>query len=476
MSMRAPIEAVKRGLRIGKRRDTATHMVDEDRSEVARLWTGMSRGKDDRIPAPIASVSVGTAGLKRARKWLNAMYAAGCGDRVQSVVLYDCNRTSIERWEQTQSERTAAIAVMPRYLPMSEGFLRNHAAFQEHRVPIERDLEMMVERMTDLSHEAGTYPQLIIEWVGFGGHAQLSYLLHDIVQKQFPNATYLPIFCLPDERVLERSMREVIWEQAMEAHGGRMSLLTDNAMTNDVEMLDSRLAIALAAVESAYKASPEVGTLAETAGMLGMQKAAWLGVAEQHIPIRVDDGKLIMGRDESTLHDIKAMIWDMAGRKGHNFTLAEHSPHDRHAEQRIYVSVPISRDDIMNLRTDLLDQLRREDFEAAYPATKVQFAPANYRFRERHNAVNAHVTKIFNAGNEPQPSLERILQEDYVIARRNRNWIQTRGQSVIDAEENDQREPDLDTVALNGASAGHDGAGAEGTARSLETAYERDRG
>ena len=449
MDLRVPIPMTKRTMRIGRRQhNAATHMVDADQSEPAKLWRGMSKSRDDRIPAPIASVSVGTAGLKRARKWLNAMYAAGCGDRVQSVVLYDCNRTSIERWEESQSERTRELTVLPKHLPMSEGFLRNHAAFQEHRVPIERDLEQMVERMTDLSHRAGTYPQLIIEWIGFGGHAQLSYLMHDIVQRQFPNATYLPIFCLPDERVLERSMREVIWEQAMEAHGNRMSILTDNATSNDVEMLDSRLALALAAVEAAYKASPEVGTLAELAGMMGMTHASWLGVAELHIPIRVEEDRLVMGRDESTLHDIKAMIWEMAGRKSQNYALAEHGPHDRHAEQQIYVSMPVAREHILDIRADILDQLRREEFEAAYPATKVRFAPANYRFRERDTAVNAHVTKIFNAGTGPQPSLERILDENYTRDRRARNWIKTKGQSIIEAEESGA--PEVPAPSTNG--------------------------
>ena len=437
MKLEVPIPLTKRRLRLlGRRqRGAATHMVDADVSEPAKLWSGMHRGKDDRIPAPIASIAVGTAGLKRSRKWLNAMYSAGCADRIQSVLIYDCNRTSIEKWEESQSDQTAEVTVLPRHLPMSEGFLRNHAAFQEHRVPIERDLEAMVERMTDLSHRAGTYPQVIIEWIGFGGHAQLSYLMHDIVQARFPNATYLPIFCLPDEKVLERSMREVIWEQALAAHGHRMAILTDNAMTNDVETLDSRLAVALAAVEAAYKASPEVGTLAELTGMMGMTGSAWLGVAERNLPIRVEDGQLIMGRDESTLHDIKAMIWDVAGRKGGNYTLAKHGPHDRHCEQQIYVSMPLARDHILDIRADILDQLRREEFEAAYPATKVRFAPANYRFKEREDAANAHVTKIFNAGSGPQPSLERILRPGYVMETSRRNWIATKGQAIIEADE-----------------------------------------
>ena len=435
MNVKVRIPLTKGRLAIGRReREAKTHLVDEEVRTPGRLWTGLARSKDDRIPAPIASVAVGTAGLKRARKWLNAMYACGCGDRVQSVVLYDCNRTSIEQWEQTQSPRTKDIAVTPGYLPLSEGFLRNNRAFEEHRVQIERDLEQMVERMTELSHAAGTYPQLIIEWVGFGGHARLSYLMHEIVQRQFPSATYLPIFCLPDEKLLEQSMREGVWEQAMAVHGKRTSILTDNATAHDVEILDTRLGIALAAVEAAYKASPEVGTLAELAGMMSMADCPWLGVAERNLPIRVENNELVTGRDESTLHDIKGMVWSIAGEEGGDFSLAKHSPHDRRTAQRIYVSIPVSRDAILEVRADLLDQLRREDFEAAYPGTKVCFAPANYRFREREDVVNAHVTKIYNVGAEPQPCLERILNEDYVAERPVSAWMVTRGQTIIDRD------------------------------------------
>ena len=111
-------------LNIGrKQKATKTYIVEDDNDQAGPLYDGIAHGGDDRLPAPIASVSVGTAGLKRSRKWLNAMYAAGCGDRVQSLLVYDCNRTSIELWQSAQSDKTEQITVLPGYLPLSEGFL-----------------------------------------------------------------------------------------------------------------------------------------------------------------------------------------------------------------------------------------------------------------------------------------------------------------------------------------------------------------
>ena len=430
-----PVPFRKEKWRIGGRSDDAqTHIIGQDNDRTAPLYDGIAQGGDDRLPAPIASVSVGTAGLKRSRKWLNTMYAAGCADRIQSLLVYDCNRTSIELWQSTQSERTREITVLPSHLPLSEGFLRRTEAFQAHYGSIEKDLETMVERMTDLSHQAGTYPQVILEWIGFGGHANLSYLMHQIVEKKFPGATFLPIFCLPNERVMEKNMREGIWEKAVKTHGERLSILTDNAVSaNDYEQLDTRLAIALAAVESAYKSAPESGTLAEIAGMMGMTASTWLGVAEHSMPIRVEGNQLIVGKDDNTLHGVKALIWNIAAPEATQYHLANHGATSLDTEQRIYVSLPVQREQLLEIRNDVMDQLRREEFEAAYPGTKVQFAPANYRYRERPGIANAHVSKIFAAGPGPQPSLQRILNPAYQTDARHRSLVPTKGQAVIDA-------------------------------------------
>ena len=426
-------------IRIGKRDESAkTYLVEPEDDSAGQIFSGLTKGREDKLPAPIASISVGSAGLKRSRKWLNAMYAAGCTDRIQSVLIYDCNQTTIADWATTQSERSAAFTVLPMHVMLSDGFIRNAESFQTHYATIEKDLERMVDDMADLSHEAGTYPQIILEWLGFGGHAQLSYMLHDIVEDRFPNATFLPIYCLPDENVLETKMREYLWDKAMQTQGQRVGVLTDNASTKDFSQLDSKLAVALAAVESGYKATPEGGTLAELTGMMSQTNSRWLGVAEHSLPLRIEDNQLVVGRDENTLHEIKTMIWNMAAPDSHQYHLADHTTGTRDIQQRIYVAIPVPRDIIMDTRNEILDQLRREDFDAAYPGTRVIFAPANFRQTSRDGTANAHVTKIFEAGDDSQPSLRRILEPGYQCRRRRGGLVVTRGMALLQAEETER--------------------------------------
>ena len=45
----------------------------------------------ERDPAPIVSLSVGSAGMKRTALWTQKMRALGCDTRIQSLVVYDCN-------------------------------------------------------------------------------------------------------------------------------------------------------------------------------------------------------------------------------------------------------------------------------------------------------------------------------------------------------------------------------------------------
>ena len=47
----------------------------------------------ERDPAPIVSLSVGSAGMKRTALWTQKMRALGCDTRIQSLVVYDCYAT-----------------------------------------------------------------------------------------------------------------------------------------------------------------------------------------------------------------------------------------------------------------------------------------------------------------------------------------------------------------------------------------------
>ena len=240
----------------------------------------------DREPAPIVSVSVGSAGMRRTALWRRKMDNLGCAGRIQSMVAYDCNLTNIQEWvKAATASGVIDKCIIPSYLPFSEGFLRQPNFFIDHYGPIERDLEIMTDAMEQKASEAGVRPQLILEWIGFGGHARISYLFHEMLTERFPGARILPVYCIPDDRVLEQNIREYrLWEEAQEIIGAAPSVVTDNRCASNLRTLDERVATALAAAEACYRFRPEYGTMAETASTFALHGSRWLGLQITDIP------------------------------------------------------------------------------------------------------------------------------------------------------------------------------------------------
>ena len=417
--------------------DHQTRLVQRDQYRIAPVYTKTTAGGEHRPPAPIASISVGTAGLRRNRRFVQNMSRAGCTDRIQSIFVYDCNQRNIQLWRETQSDHTRDITMLPNYLPLSEGFLRRTDRFHldGHYPSIERDVEEMADELVHAASLAGNSPQLIIEWFGFGGHAQLTRLIHDIIEDRFPNATFLPVWCIPNEGVLESMMRNQVLEEAIQANQHRMNVLTDNAISHKIANIDERIAIALTGIESAYKANPEFGTLAEITNMFSLAGGHWLGIAETHVPLRTTSNSIIMGKDDNALLSIKGAIWDIADVDNRQHELGHYASPDIAAEQRIVVAVPLDHEHIDELRDDLMDQLRREKFDHAYPNTKIGWAPANFLWSEKSepepSICYAHITKLFNLGSAPQPTIERVLHPESPMAHLQDGPIMTRGHQIL---------------------------------------------
>lgn len=294
------------------------------------------------VPAPICSVSVGTAGMARNALWARKMGAVGCSDRVQSLVAYDYNRTGVNGWlRSVEKYGLSEISVVPSYLPLSEGFLRRPDDYERHAGPIERDMEQMVDRMQYLADRAWSRPQVIVLWLGFGGHARLSFLMFEQVVAAFPNAQVLPVFCMPDERVLEANIRDYgLWEEACEVMGDdRLVLITDNRVASDLSVLDERVAVGLAAVEAAFRFRASAGTLAEVVSVFGQAGNRWLALDTAEVPYRVRRGPIqsrrgvrraadaggresLEGRSDVAneqlmammAHAVKEQIWEIADR------------------------------------------------------------------------------------------------------------------------------------------------------------------
>ena len=84
----------------------------------------------DGTPPPIVSIAVGTAGYKRSWRWARRMGEAGVLDRVQSLMMYDCNQGTIDSIDtETRSMRRVRggqlPVIIPGFLPKVDGFLRD---------------------------------------------------------------------------------------------------------------------------------------------------------------------------------------------------------------------------------------------------------------------------------------------------------------------------------------------------------------
>lgn len=414
--------------------------------------------------SPIVSVSVGSTGLNRARLFHKRMAAMGCADRIQSMLIYDCNQLNVNQLRQdANQDRISSKIVVPEYLPFSEGFLQRVDQYEKHYGAIERDMENMVEKMENLSLSAGTDPQIILEWVGFGGHAMLSYMFHDIVVNRFPEATILPIVCFPDDRGMHQNIRKRhIWDETVNVFGEKATLLTDNRMATDFKKLDESLITALAAVEGCFKYEPSFGSLAETVSVFNITGSRWLAVENSEIPIinrralekrsgkpSDENRKKAMGK---LAQKVKDRIVEIAMPKNRFRKSAFVDPVSRDNEQRIYVTFPLRDDEVNDIRGDIEDQLKREEFSKAFPGTQIAYAAANPQTPTPENWEYVHIVKLVGLAEDPQPlSISSILDNEPLpddIQRNRHRSVETLGQIIINE---DRPNPDETDEATRGS-------------------------
>ena len=402
--------------------------------------------------APIVSVSVGSTGLNRATLYHKVMDAMNCADRIQSMLVYDCNQVNINqlRADVGQAGITDKI-IVPEYLPFAEGFLRRVDQYEKHYGAIERDMEQMVEKMERQSLIAGTDPQVILEWIGFGGHAMLSYMFHDIVAKRFPEARVLPIVCFPDDRGMQQNIRErKIWDEASamlrKDDKDVAILLTDNRQGTDYRRLDESLITALAAVEACFNYEASAGSLAEVISVFNITGNRWIVVENTEIPI-IERKALSQkpGKQSAENHQramsklaqkIKDRIFEIAlpenrFAKSASFTCGTHEN-----EQRIYVTMPLEDYEVKEIREDIEDQLKREEFSKSFPGTQIAYAAGNPQTDTPENCEYVHIVKFVGLTAEPQPaSLTSILNDEPLpddTLNRRHGSVKTRGQQIID--------------------------------------------
>ena len=374
-----------------------------------------------QLPAPIVSASVGSAGMKRTSLLISKMKAFGCSYRLQSALVYDCNSTNVNQWlEATRQAGVHGISVTPDYVPFSDGFQRDPTEFMNHFGAIQRDMEDMLNDMERLMAQGGSRPQIIIEWIGFGGHALISYMLHAMIADRFPSTKVLPIFCLPAERQLEENIRRHdLWGEAERTFGSVPSMVTDNRSGYNFGMLDERVAVALASVEACAQYKPESGTLGETVSIFMQNSSRWLSLDCMEIPhANVRDRKrgrsnrdIKISMDEIS-HQVLTSIKQISEPDHNETRTASFAPPDRHNEFRLYVVMPFDSDTVAQIQNDVEDLMKREEYERVFPGSKVSFAPGNSLFRGQSDVTHTHISKITGHPVEPMPpSLAKIVRQ-----------------------------------------------------------------
>ncbi len=405
---------------------------------------GVDAGAPDREPAPIVSLSVGSTGMQRSALWARKMTALGCRSRIQSLVVYDCNATNIRLWRQAAQESgLERLSVVPEYLPLSEGFLRQPNFFMDRYGAIERDVERIVNEMERRANEIGSRPQLIIEWLGFGGHARLGHLIHEHVASRFPQTRFLPVYCLPAERALEQNIRDYdLWSEAESVIGTTPSLLTDNRTAGSLTALDERVALGLAAVEACWRFRPESGTLAETASMFALRESRWLSLEMADLPYQAGRSAKRSYADGMISHEerqacvmvaqsVKEAIWRIAAPVHDEKVTGYFDPPPADGEQRIYCLLPFAPSLVERIEEDVADQLQRETFNGPYPGARVAFAAADSQWGPNRKEFSyGHVCKLAGRPTEPlPPSLTRILDNDGRLRQRRR--VLSRGETLL---------------------------------------------
>ena len=276
-----------------------------------RSGSGSGSGSGRSGPAaPLLSISVGTAGADRNARFLERMGDAGRMHRVQSAVFYDYNEnTTAELRKRLNPKNRGGSAGTslhtPKTIRTSDGFLLNPYDFGEYLGIIDRDMEELLEDICGQAHDKGYPPQLIVEFLGFGGHANLGLLLHRKIREAFPEARCLPVIALPSDQTLQEWMRGEVqqpkngnsvpewmrhgtWNSyeshlTLRQHEG--CLLVDNAIDQSP---NDNLAMGLATIEAAGTNAMKPGSLSEALAGIRIDNRGWLGmnVVQRVLPSR----------------------------------------------------------------------------------------------------------------------------------------------------------------------------------------------
>lgn len=394
--------------------------------------------------SPILSFSVGTAGASRNWRFIQRMADAGRLHRIQSAVVYDYNQGTLDmmRRRMANSKGNYGTSVhLPEKVRAADGFLLNPYAFGEQLGVIVDDMDKMVAKMLKRTHEVGTPPQLIIEFLGFGGHAILGLLLHEKVRHAFPDAYCLPVVALPEDSTLQDWMRGELeqppenvpiqewmrhgtwkaYEKKLKPRKFEDCLIIDNRLDGPP---NDALAMGLATISCAGSDAMKAGSIPEAVGGMRHEAQGWLGmsVVKRNLPARKGWAswfplrrlKAVWSADDELPVQIKSAIKEslrqggllqmkavtpssngslngsgQAGPRQAQSVVSQEEVSDNGLQawpdnglgRRIYVAVPVDDVTLRLLEKHILKQLKAENFWDTYPKAHIRFGAA--RFPER---------------------------------------------------------------------------------------------
>ena len=356
---------------------------------MARLkWPDISPNPNGIPPAPIMVVCVGTAGYTRGRNFYQHMMDSERVHRIQSIIVCDFNtRTMNDVWQGKQvrfrGRKESAIGMItPEQQSADDGFTLNPLQFQDKYGAINRDLDKIVQEAQSESTRKGRDPQIIMEFMGFGGHSILGVLLHRKLREAYPAAKMFPIIGIPDELVLKKWMvyefepptgnavlppwsRKGVYRaylDGLELRPTEAALFVDN---NVDAHPNNRLSAGLATIEAAGTDQVKGGSIPEALGgiVLGpspvfpgdtIQK---LNMNVAQVQLEQDSRKVRWSREQEPTYAIKKACWNVV--TGNSLLGGEYTPA---TSTNIYLSLPFKAKDLSSLRQAVLEELQVEGF------------------------------------------------------------------------------------------------------------------
>lgn len=351
-------------------------------------WPKISRKPNSIPPAPIMVVCVGTAGYIRGKNFYQHMMDSDRVHRIQSLIVCDFNtRTMNDVWDSKavrfRGRKESSIGMItPEQQNADDGFTLNPLLFQDKYGAINRELDQIVAEAQSESTRKGRDPQVIMEFMGFGGHSIIGVLLHQKLRIAYPMAKMFPIIGIPDELVLKKWMvyefepptgyaalpewsRNGVYRayiDGLELRPTEAALFVDNMVDFSP---NHRLAAGLATIEAAGTDQVKGGSIPEALGgiILGESpvipgdKIQKLNMNVAQVQLEQDSDRVRWSREQEPTYAVKKACWNVVS--GSSLLTGDYTPK---ASTNIYLSLPFKAEGLTSLREAVMDELRVEGF------------------------------------------------------------------------------------------------------------------